>query len=550
MIKRILSICSVLLMTAAITAGAAELADVSEDDWYGEAVSYVTENGLFDTVSDNSFAPNGIMTRGMLVGAIGRMDKAEADVSDGTGFEDVPSDYTYAPYIKWAADNGIISGYDGVHFAPDDPLTREQMAVVFFNYYKYHDSSAKAPAKLLSFTDANSISEWALDSVRYCVDRGIIAGTELNTFEPAGNLTRAEAAQVIYRICTSSTDTAGRLSGRVIDISEYGHVTLDISVRDFSANGGFMTGDCIRVFFNGNEIVAPYCTDYTDVDNYEPLILNSKELDGMISVAINMDNIAKVYGLKIGDTMSFAMEEEGGYSDELEIRGSYIYTFDRNDYASDEVFANFREVRGGNIRPGVLYRSSSPIDSYIGRNTYADKLAKEAGIKTAINIIDEDMDAVKAHDGYEGSYYSGLDIRNCRVGLVVEDETFGRGMAAVIRGISDSEAPYLIHCQMGRDQSGLAAALLEAMCGADYDEIIIDYMLSYENMYHIERGSAQWTHIKDGNIVPSLLKLTDAADEEQLKSMDMAENVRAGLKRYAGVTDAEIDAAIAALTEA
>lgn len=532
---------AVLAAVVSTVANAAEFTDVPADAWYAKSVGYVADNGLFDGMSQTDFAPESIMTRGMLVTAIGRLEGVPAEVGE-MRFSDISADAVCAPYANWAAENSMVAGYDGVTFGPDDPLTREQMAVVFRNYFSYKHENVKV-TKVMDYADYADVSDWAVEGVSFCTERGIIEGTDEHKFMPKSSLTRAEAAQVIYKIAVNGK--GNQMIGKVTAVDHHGHITTDITIRDFVAYG-FTTGDLIEISVGDVRIIAPYGTEYTDVDNDMPIILSRVDNEH-ISAAINMGSFSQTYGAEAGDEIGFAMHEKGGYEAELELRSSFIYTYDRNDYSSDAVFANFREITAGDIKPGRLYRSSTPINSVIGRSECAADLMFNAGIVTVINLTDTDMERIKQRDGYEGSYYSTVDINSFRTGLQMDSELFKTNMAKALKCVINAQQPILIHCQQGKDQTGLMAAMLAAVCGADYYEIVDDYMLSYENFYHIDHGTEQWQHLAEGNIVPSLLKMTGAASDAELKTIDLKAAVGEYMKKTLGLKDIEIDAIYDAL---
>ncbi|MBQ3426380.1 MAG: S-layer homology domain-containing protein [Clostridia bacterium] len=527
------------LCAMSLSAFAADFSDVKDDAWYAECVDYVTDNGLFDAQDDGNFAPESEMTRGMLVTAIGRLEGVE-DEEKKNVFLDIPQSAVCRTYANWAAENGIVDGYDGAHFGPYDSLTREQMAKVFYNYLKYKKANTKVQS-VMDYVDADKVSDWAVNAVSYCSEQGLIEGNEKHEFVPQGTLTRAEAAQVVYKLAKNFVkEKTESITGTVMDINDYGHATTDILVKEF-VSAGFTTGDFIQVHCGDVVFIAPYATAYNDVDNDSNVILSVVD-NTHISVAINMGNASDTYGIKEGDTLTFTMYEKGGYDAELELRSSYIYTNQRSDYPSDEAFANFREITAGDIKEGRLYRSSTPLKSDIGRDEYAAKLIEAAGIKTAINLSDADMESVKSEENYEGSYYSKIAIYPSRINLDVTSDSFKTNAAAALRNMILAEKPILIHCQQGKERTGLMAAMIEALCGASYEEIIDDYMLSYENYYSIEHGGDQWQHIAEGNIVPSLLKITGAKTSAELEKVDLRATVRAYMMDKLGMMETELDA--------
>ena len=164
--KRIALLAGILTvgMLSVLPASAAETSytDVPADSWYGEAVNYAVENGLFTGTSDTTFDPNGTMTRGMFVTALGRMAGIPAETPADSGFSDVASGAYYAPYVAWAAENNIVNGMGNGTFEPDTVLDREQMCTIFVRYlqeYLHYDTSAYE-GTVTTFADADQISSW------------------------------------------------------------------------------------------------------------------------------------------------------------------------------------------------------------------------------------------------------------------------------------------------------------------------------------------------------------------------------------------------------
>ena len=142
--------------------------DVSENDWFFESVKYANENGLMGGTTNTSFAPNEPLTRGMLVTILYRAD-GEPAVNKSIPFSDVDADAYYANATIWAQQNGIVNGVTENAFAPDDNITREQIAAIMFRYAKYkgYDVSVGESTNILSYTDAESISEYAIFAMQW-----------------------------------------------------------------------------------------------------------------------------------------------------------------------------------------------------------------------------------------------------------------------------------------------------------------------------------------------------------------------------------------------
>ena len=172
--------------------------DVNENDWYYNSVNYVFDNGILSGVSDNEFAPNADMDRGMIVTALWRMDgrkQAEAVI-----FADVAADAYYAGAVAWAAANDIVSGVSDNTFAPGAGVTREQMATIMYRYAYSKNLVANEPYNLNQFGDNSQISSWARGSVAWAVGAGLIAGKDGGILDPQGGATRAEVATVLMRL--------------------------------------------------------------------------------------------------------------------------------------------------------------------------------------------------------------------------------------------------------------------------------------------------------------------------------------------------------------
>lgn len=186
------------------SAGDTWFTDVPEDMWYYDSVRYVWENGLMNGVSDTEFAPEINITRGMLVTVLGRAENIPGETPAQTVFTDVDENAYYAPYISWAAENGIVEGFEDGTFRPDENVTREQLAKVFLGYYTAKGEGPVGTwAIRLDYTDLESISDWAAEGVMFCTMKGLMTGRDDNTFDPLAGATRAEFAAILMRMADS-----------------------------------------------------------------------------------------------------------------------------------------------------------------------------------------------------------------------------------------------------------------------------------------------------------------------------------------------------------
>ena len=205
--------------------------DVKDGDWYFAAVQYVSEKGLMDAATEDTFAPKGEVTRGMFVEALYRLSgaadaeapvegeeaadaeapaegeeaadaeaPAEGEEAADEGYTDVPVDHPYAAAIKWATDNKIVQGYGEGVFGPDDVLTREQMVVIFFKYAQLMGQETPTEGMAIDeFEDKDQVSEWALDAMRWAIGAGIISGDEDGLIAPKESGNRAQTATILMR---------------------------------------------------------------------------------------------------------------------------------------------------------------------------------------------------------------------------------------------------------------------------------------------------------------------------------------------------------------
>ena len=178
--------------------------DVSEKDWYYDAVKYMYQCEIMKGMSDTRFEPNTTLTRAMFVTVLYRAAGSET-AQTRTSFKDVGQDMWYTKAVAWAVANGIAAGYSDSVFAPDDLVTREQMAAMIYRYAKYRGYDMSGSASISGFADAGDVSEWALAAVKWAVDVEIISGMSESTLVPGGTATRAQCASMIKR-CIDNLD--------------------------------------------------------------------------------------------------------------------------------------------------------------------------------------------------------------------------------------------------------------------------------------------------------------------------------------------------------
>jgi len=179
--------------------------DVSEGSWYCSSVMSAYLNDLFGGTTPTTFSPGAPMTRAMFAVVLMRLDKADSGFENRNAeFTDVAEGSWYYGAVMWATDNNIASGLGGGRFAPNEPVTREQMSVMLTNYFRYKGASLSIEADEAVFEDEGEISVWAKDAVKSIQRAGIIGGKPNDLFDPQGNATRAEVAAVFSRLATTA----------------------------------------------------------------------------------------------------------------------------------------------------------------------------------------------------------------------------------------------------------------------------------------------------------------------------------------------------------
>lgn len=362
-------------------------------------------------------------------------------------------------------------------------------------------------------------------------ENGVVTGYS----EPQGRITiiASEAAD-------NGTITVGGLDNNLWT-TKYGNLYCDLKVEKFFEMG-YELGDLVKVKFLNRELVLPVVPTYSYVKSGEPAIIagltDTGAPTGYISYAINMGNFTENYGIAVKKTdeagnwwfeacegVTFPMEitlemaEEDGYKTQYMLH-DLNRTNAREDYAAltDDQFANFRNIAATGMGNRILYRSSSPINPELGRNAYADAAIETVGVKTIVNLADSKEEAY-AYPGFADTYYSEQNVIYLGLGVDFQADDFKSGLANGLKFMAANEGPYLVHCTEGKDRAGFVSALLSCLMGAGYEEVLADYMVTYDNYYDVKPGTEKYNVIADSNIVKSL-KLAFEVDD--LAGADLA----------------------------
>ena len=318
---------------------------------------------------------------------------------------------------------------------------------------------------------------------------------------------------------------------------EFGGVYIDMTIDDFNTLG-FVYGDSVDVeFSNGYKLEdLPYYNGYYTLTG-DPLLVAYPGYPYIKTCINNGDDLWNIAALTENDTATVTLRETGKYADIQDARDIH-YKDERDQFPSDEVFANFRAVSVSGLGDNVLYRSASPCDNQHNRAPYVDALIKEAGVQYILNLADNDTKIAGyiAKDDFNSPYFLSLyeNSKVLPIGLNMNYQSadFRTKLTAGIAEMAAHDGPYLVHCTEGKDRTGFICLLLEALCGASYEEIVDDYMITYDNYYQIT---------KEEKLLGA--SLSSFADYYRLD----AEKVRDGGARYYVIVENVLDPMVRSL---
>ena len=342
-------------------------------------------------------------------------------------------------------------------------------------------------------------------------------------------------------------------NAKIIHDTKFNAATIDITIEEFN-NLGFKLGDsCDVSFSNGYTFIdVPYYNGYY-VKNGDPVIVSYPSSTN-VQFTLNNVGIWDNAELKEEYTVTISLKEEGKYKATQEALGQ-SYSLLREEYDSDEEFSNFRALKGGNLKDNLLYRGASPVDNSRKRASTTDTLLKSKGVKAIVDLADskEDMDSYLISDEFNSPYtkslYENDKIALLDMGSSYTSNAYMEKVATGLRHILNNDGPYYIHCMEGKDRTGFVCCLIEALLGASYEEMCVDYMTTYQNYYKIsktetpEKYQAVVNLYFDAFMETLLSELTN-----DLKHASYIEGAKSYLKE-AGMNDQEIESLILKLSK-
>lgn len=345
--------------------------------------------------------------------------------------------------------------------------------------------------------------------------------------------------------CGKKAESAALTDCSIIHEPEFGGVYITSTIEDFNALG-YQYGDSVDITFSNGFTLTdqPYYNGYY-TENGESLLVAYPGYDYIKACINNGDDLWEVSGLSEDDTATVTLNQRGKYLDIQNARDIH-YTDAREDYESDEVFANFRAVSVTGIAADRLYRSASPCDNQHNRATYVNALMETAGVRCILNLADNDekIQGYLADESYECPYFESLYAEGHVIPLALNtnftSEAFLQKLSNGLIAMAGQDGPYLVHCTEGKDRTGFVCLLLEALCGASYQEIVDDYMITYDNYYGITKDSDpdRYTVIVE-HVLGPMVRIVAGDADAALDSADLA----AGAEQYllnAGMTAEQI----------
>jgi hypothetical protein len=344
-------------------------------------------------------------------------------------------------------------------------------------------------------------------------------------------------------------DNTPVLKGKISSYNEFGAAMLDFTEADMT-KAGFTLGDVISITIDGKkEIVMPYYDGFY-TRNGEFLCVAYPTYPSICFTANNIGVPKELTGLE-GHEVIVRMKEKSGRID-VQRALSMKYSNDRETYTniSDAEFANARTVSAGNIPGGILYRSSSPFCNDIQRAFYVSKYLESENVKTVLNLADTE-EKILSYDmpPYSRSLWEGGNVILCPLKADPTADDYNNRLIDALKQLPSHPAPYVVHCMEGKDRTGYVCALLEGLCGATYEEIVDDYLVTYSNYYNISpvEDPVLCSTLVSLRLNTCLMYYAGVSDEAQLPSVDYAQAFSNYLLSH-GMSQQQLDALIHALT--
>lgn len=339
-------------------------------------------------------------------------------------------------------------------------------------------------------------------------------------------------------LCLLSVSFAGAEAAEVAratvtEEDQYGDIRIDLTQIDLEY------GDSVNLSFSGgwsiNEV--PY---YPDFFGSRGSVVLTDYFKTLCIAGIGC-SLNKMAGVQPGETLVITLAQKGRYRPEYEAYQIHDARY-RMEGQTDEAFLNFREVTAGLIRPGRLYRGASPFDHKFGRQELMGSFLASYGMRGILDLADtqEQLESYENLPDYTVALIAEGWVVPCPIGVDYLLPEFMQRIGEGLTGLTELEGPWLIHYNLGRDRTGFICALLESLCGATYDEIVQDYMKSYDMLHGTDMNPDSLQYRLFRARIEEQLAAIFGVETQALPGVDMPRAARDYLTRC-GMTVDQID---------
>ena len=421
--KKLISLVLVLaallsLGSVAFAAGTFTYTDYTPNDWYFRYVEKAIANGWMNGVGGQDFDPNGTLNRSMFVTILHRIAGSPAPAK-AAAFSDVVKGAWYENAVSWAAENGVVTGYEDGRFGVSDPLTREQMAAILFRYATKDGAPVTLEENLTGFSDNAEISSYAVTAMNWAVGQGILAGSG-TALMPKGTSTRAQAATVLVRFDAreeAATLTRADLEKAVVELNwayslkdnkiqyDSQNMTSETSLLKYHSGTYRVTEDVAPEYGNDDTAIFSVCSDYCQKSYYNAL---NERLLGFPTDWVTRclwGNTENVYN---GKDIVVAR-----YWDDARIDSGHTVSVLKTTphrMTSAEMRAFFQDWKN-TMRPGDIMVPNGHAMMYIGNGYVLDCAGDKYELSTGMDAY-EAKGAVSKLRGFEDCYVNGTESKN------------------------------------------------------------------------------------------------------------------------------------------
>ena len=361
------------------------------------------------------------------------------------------------------------------------------------------------------------------------------------------------AVSIIATSC-NNTQTIKKENIEISKDTKFGLCNVYTTKEELSTLGINLGDSCDIVFSNGYKLIdIPYYDGYY-VRTGDPVIVAYPSSTNII-VTYNNIGIWDSAKLSENDTVSIYLNTSKKFLTTQEAL-SQSYSLEREKYSSDEEFSNFRTLSGGSLKENIIYRGASPVDNSRKRAKITDSLLKKNNISAVIDLADssEDLATYMASSDFDSPYTKDLitngNLIPLSMGSSYTSDSYKTSVVSGLRFLMTKSAPYYIHCMEGKDRTGFVCMLIEALCGATYEEMCKDYMQTYYNYYKVSETKTKEKYDAIVNLYfDSFMEyLAENYDDTSYATQTYVDFAKKYLKD-GGMTDLEITTLINKLTK-